>query len=91
MYSAFDLKDRRYFSTGRNSRSYRECIEAVKSLLKAQYSEDMDDLPDKKVLKMFNVRIDRHVNRADNGTDALLADIVASYVDAKRGIRRKRI
>lgn len=84
MYSAFDLKDGRYFSTGRNSKSYGECIEAVKFLLAAQYSEDLDNLTDKELLKLFRFRIDKHINRADNGTDVLLANIIASY-DKKPG------
>lgn len=95
MYSAFDLKDGRYFSTGRHSKSYKECIEAVKSLLAAQYSEDLDDLSDKKLLKLFRFRIDKHINRADNGTDVLLANIVASYNimpgSVKSGLRRRSI
>ncbi len=92
MYSAFDIKDGRYFSTGRNSKSYGECLEAVKSLMALQYSEDLDDLPDKVLLKMFRVRIDKHKNRANNDTDALLANIIASYnkkpYSVKSGIRR---
>jgi hypothetical protein len=95
MYSAFDLKDGRYLSMGRNSKSYRECIEAVKSLLALQYSEDLDDLPDKRLLKLFSIRIDKHMKRADNGTDVLLSNIIASYDkmpgSVKSGIKRKSI
>ena len=95
MYSAFDLKDGRYFSTGRNSKSFRECLEAVKSLLSTQYCEDLDDLPDKKLLKLFRFRIDKHKNRADNGTDVLLANIIASYDkmpgSVENGLRRRSI
>ena len=63
MYSAFDLKDGRYFSTGRNSKSYEECLEAVKSLMTLEHDDDLDDLPNKKLLKFIAVRIDKHGER----------------------------
>jgi hypothetical protein len=92
MYSAFDVKNGRYLSTGRNSKSYGECIEAVKFVLALQYNEDLEDLPDNKLLEIFSVRIDKHINRTDNGTGELLADVIASYdnlsISARRGIRR---
>ncbi len=60
MYSAFDLKGCRYFNIGRNSKSYGECIEAIKCIMTLQHDEDLEDLPDKKLLLFIKVRIDKH-------------------------------
>ena len=68
MYSGYDLKDCRYFSTGRNARSYRECFEAIKSLLVIDSLIDWDELPESELLNFFNIRIENHRKRIDIGT-----------------------
>jgi len=60
MYSAFDKKNSRYFHTGRNSKYYRDCFEAIKSIMAPQTMEDWEDEPDKTLLDFFKVRIDKH-------------------------------
>ena len=78
MYSAFDLKDCRYLSTGRNSKSYRECLEAIKPIMTLEYDEDLEDLPDKKLLKFIRVRIDKHGKRVNIGEYECLSKIITS-------------
>lgn len=82
MYSAFDLENRRYLSTGRNAKTYEECLEAVKFSMALLHSEDLDDLPDKKLLKLLNIRIDKHKNRTYNFAGSLLDNIIASYYNS---------
>jgi hypothetical protein len=60
MYSAFDIKNSRYFCTGRNSIDYRDCFEAIRSIMAPQSMEDWENEPDKKLLDFFKVRIDKH-------------------------------
>jgi hypothetical protein len=78
MYSAFDLKDCRYLNTGRNSKSYGECLEAIKSIMTLEHDEDLEDLPDKKLLKFIRVRIDKHGKGVNIGTDECLSKIITS-------------
>jgi hypothetical protein len=60
MYSAFDKKNSRYFHTGRNSKYYRDCFEAIKSIMALHSMEDWENEPDRKLLDFFKVRIDKH-------------------------------
>jgi hypothetical protein len=60
MYSAFDLKNSRYFCTGRNSKSYRDCFEAIKSIMAPHSLGDWKKEPDKELLDFYEVRIDEH-------------------------------
>ena len=78
MYSAFDLKDCRYLSTGRNSKSYVQCLEAIKSIMTLEHDDDLEDLPDKKLLKFIRVRIDKHGKRVNIGTYECLPKILTS-------------
>jgi hypothetical protein len=78
MYSAFDLKGHRYLNTGRNSKSYMECLEAIKSIMTFEYDEDLENLPVKKLLKSIRVRIDKHGRRVNVGADECLPKIITS-------------
>ena len=78
MYSAFDLKDCRYLSTGRNSNSYGKCLEAIKYLMTLEHDDDLEDLPDKKLLKFIRIRIDKHGKRVNIGADECLPKIITS-------------
>jgi hypothetical protein len=60
MYSAYDLKNSRYFHTGRNAKSYKECFEAIKSIMALHSMEDWENEPDKEFLDFYNVKIDKH-------------------------------
>ncbi len=60
MYSAFDLKNNRYFHTGRNSKSYSDCFEAIRSIMALHSMEDWENESDKELLDFFKVRIDKH-------------------------------
>ena len=78
MYSAFDLKGCRYFNTGRNSKSYGECLEAIIYIMTLQHDEDLEGFPDSKLLKFIGVRIDKHGNRVNIGSDECLSKILSS-------------
>ena len=60
MYSAFDLKNSRYFHIGRNSKRYNDCFEAIKNLIPPISLEEWEDEPKSEFLDFFNVRIDSH-------------------------------
>ena len=78
MYSAFDLKDCRYLSTGRNSKSYEQCFDAIKSLMVLEDDDELAHMPDKKLLQYMGVRIDKHGKRVDIGANECLSRMIIS-------------
>ncbi len=78
MYSAFDIKNSRYFHTGRNSKYYRDCFEAIKFFMTLEHDAELEDLPDKRLLKFIRVRIDKHGKRVNIGADECLSKIITS-------------
>lgn len=78
MYSAFDLMNSRYLITGRNSRSYRECLEAVRTLMAFEHEDDVESLADEHLLKSMGVRIDSHTRRVQIGADDCVSKVIMS-------------